>query len=144
MMKKSTIWLAAALLSAVVVLSQWAYAGEGTKVNLQITGMKCTGCEMKVKSVLAEIKGVVATEEVSASKGLAVVTIDKAVISEEKLVEILAQKTGYKVTAMKAGAKVSAEGKPAGCCAAGQQNPACISGDKANCTKKTSGKCDKP
>jgi hypothetical protein len=45
---------------------------------------------------------------------------------------------------MKAGAKVSAEGKPAGCCAAGQQNPACKSGDKANCTKKTSGKCDKP
>lgn len=143
-MKKTSLWIMAAVLSALVVFGQWVYAGEGTKINLQITGMKCTGCEMKVKSVLAEIKGVVSTEEVSAAKGLAVVTIDKALISEEKLVQTLAEKTGYKVSVMKAGAKVSAAGKPSGCCAAGQENPACKNGEKANCNKKSSGKCEKP
>jgi copper chaperone CopZ len=143
-MKQTSIWFTSALLAFVVTLGQWAYAGEGHKIDLQITGMKCSGCEAKVKASLSEIKGVVSTQEVSASKGSATVTIDKAVISEEQLVEALASKTGYKVAVMKNGAKVSAEGHPAGCCAKGQANPACKSGDAAKCSKKgTPGKCAK-
>lgn len=109
-----------------MLLSVSAWAGEGQQVNLNVKGMKCGGCEAKVKSTLKDIKGVVSTEEVNSEKGSVTVTIDKSAISEEALAAALADKTGYDVSVVANSEAVKVKGnEKAACCAKGQTKAAC-------------------
>ncbi len=99
------------------------------KVNLNVKGMKCGGCEAKVKNILKDIEGVVSTEEVSSEKGAVAITIDKSKISESAVASALADKSGYDVTVVSNG--VQTKGNPkAACCVKGQTKAACENKDK--------------
>lgn len=103
-----------------------AVAGEPNqaKVNLNVKGMKCGGCEAKVKNILNNIDGVVSTEEVSSEKGFVAITIDKNKISETAVASALADKSGYDVTI--AGKTEEVKGNPkAACCVKGESKAAC-------------------
>lgn len=111
-----------------------------TTLNLSVKGMHCGGCESKFKSAASGIKGVQEVKSVSAANSSAVVVYDEKAISAEKLIQSLADQTGYTVAASTGATVTTAEGKPAGCCMKGQNNPSCSQKEKAKCTKK---KCDK-
>lgn len=97
-------------------------------VNLEIKGMKCGGCEAKIKSILKDVDGVVSTESVSASEGTASIVIDKKKISDSKLATILADKSGYDVKVVSGtNTKTVTGNKKAACCSGAS---------KANCTAK--------
>lgn len=98
------------------------------KVNLEIKGMKCGGCEAKIKSILKDVNGVVNTEKVSASEGSAVLVIDTKKTSDKQVATILADKSGYdvKVVSGKATSKTIAGNKKAACCSGAS---------KSSCTK---------
>jgi copper chaperone len=124
------------LLSAVTLIMAFSlstFAGEPNqvKVNLNVKGMKCGGCESKVKSVLGDMEGVVSTEEVSSAKGSVTLTIDKTKTSEKAVAAALADKTGYDVTVVANGVAVETKGnEKAACCTKGQTKAACESKKK--------------
>ena len=108
-------------------------------LSLSVKGMHCGGCEVKFKSVAADIEGIKEVSSVSASNSNAVIIYDEKTTTEEKVIKALAEQTGYTVSAVSG--TTPATGKPAGCCMAGQSNPSCKDKDKAKCAKT---KCDKP
>jgi copper chaperone CopZ len=114
-----------------IVLSFSVMAGEPiqAKVNLNVKGMKCGGCEAKVKNILKDIDGVVSTEEVSAEKGAVAITIDKSKTSESAVASALADKSGYDVTVVSNGVQTKGNSKAA-CCTKGQTKAACESKSK--------------
>ncbi len=117
---------------AMVVLPM--IAAEPTLVKLNVKGMHCSGCENKVKQVLNDIEGVTTTESVSADAGNAVITIDKSVTSEAKVVAQLAQKTGYEVSVIGSNTTKSC---PSTCTKSKSKNKCCTSGQTAPaCTPK--------
>ncbi|MCO5230720.1 MAG: cation transporter [Chitinophagales bacterium] len=103
---------------SVLLVSSVTFAAEPQKetVNLKITGMKCMGCEKKVKSILKDTKGVLSTESVDAASGTAVIVIDKNVTSEKEVTEKLAEKSGYKVSSTTSGAKNKSSKAKSSCC----------------------------
>ena len=125
-MKQVKNWFA--LVMTVMVLSVSAFAVEPGQavVNLNVKGMKCSGCEAKVKSVLKDVKGVVSTESVSAANGTVSVVIDKKKTDEKAVAVALADKTGYDVTVSAPGAKTQKGNAKAACCS-GQSKAACES-----------------
>lgn len=112
-----------------------------SKLNLDVKGMHCGGCEAKFKSAASGIKGVSEVTSVSAADSKAVVVYDETIITAEKLVAELASQTGYSVSSSTAAGTVAVTGTPNGCCAKGQGAPACEQGKskkgKSNCSKKS-------
>ena len=124
-------WLSAITLIMAFSLSTFAGEPNQAKVNLNVKGMKCGGCEAKVKNVLGDMEGVVSTEEVSSAKGSVTLTIDKTKTSEKAVAAALADKTGYDVTVVADGAAVEVKGnEKAACCSKGQTKAACESKKK--------------
>ncbi len=124
-------WLSAITLIMAFSLSTFAGEPNQAKVNLNVKGMKCGGCEAKVKNVLGDMEGVVSTEEVSSAKGSVMLTIDKTKTSEKAVAAALADKTGYDVTVVADGAAVEVKGnEKAACCSKGQTKAACESKKK--------------
>ena len=105
-------------------------------LNLTVKGMHCSGCETKFKSAASNVKGIVEVTSVNAAAGNAVITYDEKIITPEKAVQELADKSGFSVSASTEKGVSSAEGKPAVCCMKGQNNPSCTKGEKAKCVKK--------
>jgi copper chaperone CopZ len=131
MMKNIMNWLSAITLIMAFSLSTFAGEPNQAKVNLNVKGMKCGGCEAKVKNVLGDMEGVVSTEEVSSAKGSVMLTIDKTKTSEKAVAAALADKTGYDVTVVADGAAVEVKGnEKAACCSKGQTKAACESKKK--------------
>ena len=131
MMKNIINWLSAVTLIMAFSLSTFAGEPNQAKVNLNVKGMKCGGCEAKVKNVLGDMEGVVSTEEVSSAKGSVTLTIDKTKTSEKAVAAALADKTGYDVTVVANGAPVEVKGnEKAACCTKGQTKAACESKKK--------------
>jgi copper chaperone CopZ len=113
-----------------VLISVAAFAVQPgqSQVNLQIKGMKCGGCEAKIKSILKDVNGVVSTQSVSASEGTAVLVIDKKKTSEKQVATILADKSGYDVKVVSGTSSKTVQGnKKAACCSGAA---------KSNCTAK--------
>lgn len=131
MMKNIMNWLSAVTLIMAFSLSTFAGEPNQVKVNLNVKGMKCGGCESKVKSVLGDMEGVVSTEEVSSAKGTVTLTIDKTKTSEKAVAVALADKTGYDVSVVANGVAVETKGnEKAACCTKGQTKAACESKKK--------------
>lgn len=119
-------WMLGIVTILLMSVSSFALQPGQAKVNLSVKGMKCGGCEAKIKSILSETKGVVSTEKVSASEGSAVVIIDTKVTSDKAVATALADKSGYDV-------KISTEAKAV----KGNAKAACCSGAaKSTCTAK--------
>lgn len=119
------------MLSVVVLMMSVAVfavqPGE-SKVNLQIKGMKCGGCESKIKSILKDVDGVVSTESVSASEGTAVLVINNKKTTSSKVATILADQSGYDVKVVSgSNTKTVAGNKKAACCSGAA---------KSSCTAK--------
>lgn len=64
------------------------------KISLKIKGMKCTGCENRVKKALQTIKGV---EEVSASFESGIVTLNAKEEIEKDLVTQKIENLGFEI-----------------------------------------------
>ncbi|MCZ2393929.1 MAG: cation transporter [Chitinophagales bacterium] len=111
---------------SVMLVSILTFAAEPQKatVNLKISGMKCMGCEKKVKSVLKDTKGVLSTESVDAASGTAVIVIDKNLTSEKEVSTTLAEKTGYKVSTNNSGGKNNSSKAKHSCCS-GKASTSC-------------------
>jgi copper chaperone CopZ len=133
-MKKSTLLFC-------LMIASFAIFSKST-LSLNVKGMHCGGCEMKVKKIATEINGVTEVTSVSAADSKAVIVYDEKTITADKLVAELAAQTGYSVSTISENGAVSATGKPAGCCSKGQGAPACKEGEKAKCDKSKK-KCDK-
>ncbi len=129
------------LLSVLIIVSVAIFAK--STLSLNVKGMHCGGCEMKVKKIATEINGVTEVTSVSAADSKAVIVYDEKTITADKLVAELASKTGYSVSAISENGAVSATGKPTGCCTKGQGAPACKEGVSKKDCKKDKSKCDK-
>ncbi|HPW86118.1 MAG: heavy-metal-associated domain-containing protein [Chitinophagales bacterium] len=112
-------------------------------LNLNVKGMHCGGCETKFKSNATSINGIQEVSAVSAEKGTATIEFDEKVISAEKAIEALAQKTGYTISAVTKVGEVKADGTPAGCCTKGNTKAACKKGEEAAKCTKTKPACNK-
>lgn len=127
------------------------------KLNLNVVGMTCGGCENKVKAALGGIDGIVETHKVCSESDKASLTYDPEVTTEEEIIAALGEKTGYSITiitsagmteeAAKAGeakkACASKSGEAAACCK-GKSKAECAKA-KAECSKSKADKasCDK-
>jgi len=112
-------------------------------LNLSVKGMHCGGCETKFKSLATSIAGVTEVKSASAANSSAVIEYDEKVISSEKLITSLAEKTGYTIANLAGNNAAVVSGKPAGCCQKGQSNPACKKGEEASKCTKSKEKCSK-
>lgn len=95
------------------------------QVNLQIKGMKCGGCESKVKSILKDVNGVVSTESISAADGAAVLIIDTKKTSEKEVAAVLADKSGYDVKVVSGGSSKTIQGNKKAACCSGAAKSSC-------------------
>jgi copper chaperone CopZ len=120
-------WILSIMMIMLVTVSAFAIEPGQSMVNLKVKGMRCGGCETKVKSVLKDIKGIVSIETVSADEGKVSVIIDDAKTTDKKVATILADKTGYDV-------KITDSATNS---IKGNSKPACCTGkSKASCEKK--------
>ena len=83
-------WVLSIMTILLVTVSSFAIEPGQSKVNLNVKGMRCGGCEAKVKSVLKDIKGIVSIETVSSSDGKVSVIIDDAKTTDKKVASVLA------------------------------------------------------
>lgn len=131
---KKTIF-AFLLVSLVTLFSANEVAAQGTKLELDVKGMTCKGCEYKVKQSLKEIKGVVSTESVSHETGKVVINYDPSIASKDVIAKNLAKSCGYSVSLSSTRAGFNEATPKADC-----SNPKCTK-SKEECAKaKTEGK----
>ncbi|HUH74526.1 MAG TPA: heavy-metal-associated domain-containing protein [Chitinophagales bacterium] len=120
-------WVLSIMTILLVSVSSFAIEPGQSLVNLKVKGMRCGGCEAKVKSVLKDVKGIVSIETVDASEGKVSVVIDDAKTSDKKVATTLADKTGYDVKITDS-ATNSIKGNTKAACCSGKS--------KADCKKK--------
>lgn len=75
-------------------ISDTGFKSAGQQMTVKVSGMTCGGCEGKVKKALAEVDGV-KVEKVSHKEGVAVVTLDCAKTSCDKVMTAI-KATGFK------------------------------------------------
>ena len=103
-------------------------------LNLSVKGMTCAGCENKVKAALTGIDGVVETKKVCSESDRASLTYDPSVVSEEQIMAVLKEKTGYAIAVVKSAGMTEADAKKA--CSAECKKDCCAGKSKASCAKK--------
>ncbi len=59
-----------------------------TKVELTVTGMKCGGCENKIKQALTGKQGIISVEARHTENSVAV-EFDAAVLEEDDIIEVI-------------------------------------------------------
>ena len=120
-------WVLSLMTILLMTVSSFAIEPGQSLVNLNVKGMRCGGCETKVKSVLKDIKGIVSIETVNSSEGKVSVIIDDAKTTDKKVATVLAEKTGYDVKVANS-ATNSIKGTSKAACCSGKS--------KADCEKK--------
>lgn len=118
-------WALGIMTILLMSVSVYALQPGQAQVNLQIKGMKCGGCETKIKSILKEVKGVVSTESVSAAEGTAVVIIDKKLTSDKTVATTLADKSGYDVKVNSNPQAKTVKGNAKAACCSGAAKSSC-------------------
>ena len=79
-----------------IILISFLFAKDD-KINLKIEGMKCSySCADKVTKVVENLKGVKDCE-VDFANNSATITFDKKRLDSKKIVDVLENKTSYKV-----------------------------------------------
>ena len=76
-----------------LLLSAVAFAKD-VKADINVSGMTCSACEVRVKTALTKVEGV-KSAEASHQKGTATVAYDDAQTNEQQLREAI-NKTGFK------------------------------------------------
>ena len=83
----------------ILFISSLLFAGDNT-AKVKVTGMMCSySCVSKVNSVINDIDGVKSCS-VDFSKGEATVIYDDDKVGSKEIVNVLTEKTDYKVTEM--------------------------------------------
>jgi mercuric ion binding protein len=86
------------LLATLILLAGSALATDKT-AQIKVSGMTCGACAVSVKRGLEKTEGV-KSAEVSAEKGLAIVTYEDSRVTEQQLRDAIS-KTGFKVETTK-------------------------------------------
>lgn len=118
-------WALGIITILLMSVSVYALQPGQAQVNLQIKGMKCGGCEAKIKSILKDVKGVVSTESISAAEGTAVVIIDQKLTSDKTLASVLADKSGYDVKVSSNTSSKTVKGNSKAACCNGAAKSSC-------------------
>lgn len=85
------------------------------KIELTVSGMTCTSCEVHIESEVKKLTGV-SSVKASYEKGMTTVEFDEKKINADKIIAAI-NETGYKVE--KTANKISLQDKPGNCCANG-------------------------